>query len=76
MEPQHESKTKLLEATLRLPVPRATTPRGSKTSAPKPGMTKGSFFHHFKSKEDLALAETSDCKRPRLDRGVRRRALS
>ena len=45
MQHRHESKTKLLDATLKV----VRTKGYSAT-------TKGSFFHHFKSKEDLALA--------------------
>jgi TetR/AcrR family transcriptional regulator, transcriptional repressor for nem operon len=53
---QHNSKTKLLEAALlsiRTSGYAATTIDDVCAAA---GLTKGSFFHHFKSKEDLALA--------------------
>ena len=57
-ENQHESKTKLLEAALhviRVKGYQATRVEDICASA---GLTKGSFFHHFKSKEELALAAT------------------
>jgi TetR/AcrR family transcriptional repressor of nem operon len=53
---QHESKTRLLNAALhviRLKGYSATTVDDICHAA---GVTKGSFFHHFKSKDDLALA--------------------
>jgi TetR/AcrR family transcriptional repressor of nem operon len=53
---QHESKIKLLEAalhTIRLEGYAATTVDDICRQA---GVTKGSFFHHFKTKDELALA--------------------
>jgi TetR/AcrR family transcriptional regulator, transcriptional repressor for nem operon len=53
---QHLSKTKLLDATLqlvRLQGYAATTVDDVCAAA---GVTKGSFFHHFKSKQELAVA--------------------
>ena len=35
---------------------RAIRPPASRTSAPRPGLTKGAFFHHFASKEACAVA--------------------
>src|SRR5215472_9810066 len=55
-QPQHESKTKILDAALlaiRAKGYAATTVEDICEAA---GLTKGSFFHHFKSKEELALA--------------------
>src|ERR1700687_5331049 len=52
---QHESKTKLLNAalnTIRAKGYSATTVDDICHAA---GVTKGSFFHHFRSKDDLAL---------------------
>jgi len=56
---QHESKTKLLDAALhviRLKGYAATTIDDICHEA---GVTKGSFFHHFKCKDELALAAAS-----------------
>jgi TetR/AcrR family transcriptional regulator, transcriptional repressor for nem operon len=53
---QHKSKTKLLDAALHVIRAKgyaATTVDDICTTA---GVTKGSFFHHFKSKDELALA--------------------
>jgi len=52
---QHASKTKILDAALQVIRAKgysATTVEDVCTAA---GLTKGSFFHHFKSKEELAL---------------------
>jgi TetR/AcrR family transcriptional repressor of nem operon len=54
--PQHESKTKLLEATLRIVRAKGYAATRIEDVCAEAGLTKGSFFHHFKSKEDLALA--------------------
>jgi TetR/AcrR family transcriptional repressor of nem operon len=54
--PQHESKAKILDAALcviRTKGYAATTIDDICLAA---GLTKGSFFHHFKGKEELALA--------------------
>ena len=56
MGAQHESKTRLLDAALQVIRTKgyeATTIDDVCASA---GLTKGSFFHHFKSKEELAVA--------------------
>ena len=56
---QHDSKTKLLDAALQVIRAKgyaATTVEGICDQA---GVTKGSFFHHFKSKDDLALSATA-----------------
>ena len=56
MTAQHESKTKLLEATLRVVRTKGYTATRVEDVCAAAGLTKGSFFHHFKSKEDLALS--------------------
>jgi TetR/AcrR family transcriptional regulator, transcriptional repressor for nem operon len=53
---QHESKTKLLNATLHTIRAKGYTAARIEDICDAAGLTKGSFFHHFKSKEDLALA--------------------
>lgn len=56
MQHQHESKTKLLEATLKVVRAKGYSATRIEDVCAEAGLTKGSFFHHFKSKEDLALA--------------------
>ena len=56
MQHQHESKTKLLYATLRVVRAKGYTATRIEDVCAEAGLTKGSFFHHFKSKEDLALS--------------------
>jgi TetR/AcrR family transcriptional repressor of nem operon len=53
---QHESKTKLLEATLKVVREKGYAATRIEDVCAQAGLTKGSFFHHFTSKEDLALA--------------------
>jgi TetR/AcrR family transcriptional regulator, transcriptional repressor for nem operon len=55
-QPQHESKTKLLDATLRVVRAKGYASTRIEDVCAEAGLTKGSFFHHFKSKEDLVLA--------------------
>jgi TetR/AcrR family transcriptional regulator, transcriptional repressor for nem operon len=55
-ETQHGSKTRLLDATLRVVRAKGYTATRIEDVCADAGLTKGSFFHHFKSKEDLALA--------------------
>lgn len=54
-ELQHESKSKLLEAALRVIRAKGYSATRVEDVCEEAGLTKGSFFHHFKSKEDLAL---------------------
>jgi TetR/AcrR family transcriptional repressor of nem operon len=53
---QHESKTKLLNAALRVIRAKGYSAARIEDVCEAAGLTKGSFFHHFKSKEELALA--------------------
>jgi TetR/AcrR family transcriptional regulator, transcriptional repressor for nem operon len=53
---QHESKTKLLEAALRVIRAKGYSATRIEDVCEAAGLTKGSFFHHFKSKEELAVA--------------------
>lgn len=55
-ETQHASKTKLLDATLKVVRTKGYTATRIEDVCAEAGVTKGSFFHHFKSKDDLALA--------------------
>jgi len=52
----HESKTKLLDATLMVVRTKGYSATRIEDVCAEAGLTKGSFFHHFKSKEDLALS--------------------
>jgi TetR/AcrR family transcriptional repressor of nem operon len=56
MHHQHESKTKLLDATLKVVRAKGYSATRIEDVCAEAGLTKGSFFHHFKSKEDLALS--------------------
>jgi TetR/AcrR family transcriptional repressor of nem operon len=53
---QHESKTKLLDATLKVVRAKGYSATRIEDVCAAAGVTKGSFFHHFKSKEELALS--------------------
>lgn len=53
---QHKSEIKLLEAALLVVRAKGYTATRVEDICAAAGVTKGSFFHHFKSKEDLALA--------------------
>jgi len=52
----HESKNRLLEAALRVIREKGYTATRVEDICEAAGLTKGSFFHHFESKADLALA--------------------
>ena len=56
MQQQHESKTKLLDATLKVVRTKGYSATRVEDVCAEAGLSKGSFFHHFKSKEELALA--------------------
>jgi len=51
-----DSKTRLLEAALRVIRAKGYSASSVDDICREAGLTKGSFFHHFKSKEELALA--------------------
>ncbi|MGA7712676.1 MAG: TetR/AcrR family transcriptional regulator [Rhizomicrobium sp.] len=53
---QHESKTKLLNAALHVIRAKGYAATTVDDICHAAGVTKGSFFHHFKSKDDLALS--------------------
>lgn len=55
-EPQHQSKTALLNAALHVIRAKGYAATRVEDICQAADLTKGSFFHHFKSKEDLALA--------------------
>ena len=52
----HSFKTKLLDAALKVIRSKGYTATTLDDVCAAAGVTKGSFFHHFSSKEDLALA--------------------
>lgn len=54
--PPHQSKTKILDATLRLIRTKGYAATTIDDVCAAAGLTKGSFFHHFANKEELALA--------------------
>src|SRR5215469_9624394 len=53
---RHESKTRLLDAALRVIRTKGYAATTVDDICRAAGVTKGSFFHHFKSKDELALA--------------------
>lgn len=55
-ESPHESKTRLLDAALYVIRAKGYSATRVEDICAAAGLTKGSFFHHFKSKEELALA--------------------
>jgi TetR/AcrR family transcriptional repressor of nem operon len=52
----HRSKAKLLDATIKVVRTKGYNATRIEDVCAEAGVTKGSFFHHFKSKDDLALA--------------------
>ncbi len=54
--PQNQSKTRLLDAALHLIRAQGYSATTVDEICHEAGVTKGSFFHHFESKDDLALA--------------------
>lgn len=55
-EARHGSKTKLLDAAMHVIRARGYNATRIEDVCEAAGLTKGSFFHHFTGKEDLALA--------------------
>jgi TetR/AcrR family transcriptional repressor of nem operon len=53
---EHESRTRLLEATLKVVRTKGYAAARVEDICAEAGLTKGSFFHHFKSKDDLGVA--------------------
>jgi TetR/AcrR family transcriptional repressor of nem operon len=53
---QTDSKTKLLDAALKVVRSKGYTATRVEDLCAEAGVTKGSFFHHFNSKDDLVLA--------------------
>jgi|ERR1700721_4674301 TetR/AcrR family transcriptional repressor of nem operon len=53
---RHESKTRLLQAALTVIRTKGYTATRIEDVCEEAGLTKGSFFHHFSSKEELAIA--------------------
>ncbi|HEX8711262.1 MAG TPA: TetR/AcrR family transcriptional regulator [Terracidiphilus sp.] len=58
-ESRHESKTKLLDAALYVIRAKGYSATRIEDVCEAAGLTKGSFFHHFKNKEELALEAAS-----------------
>ena len=57
-ESRHASKTKLLDAALQVIRAKGYGAARIEDVCDAAGLTKGSFFHHFKSKDELAIAST------------------
>jgi TetR/AcrR family transcriptional repressor of nem operon len=55
-ESRHESKTRLLQAALAVIRAKGYTATRIEDVCEEAGLTKGSFFHHFSTKEELAIA--------------------
>lgn len=56
IEARHESKTRLLDAALHVIRAKGYSAARVEDICQQAGLTKGSFFHHFYTKEQLALA--------------------
>ena len=55
IQPHHESKLRLLNAALKVVRAKGYAATTVDDICQAAGVTKGSFFHHFRSKDDLAL---------------------
>jgi TetR/AcrR family transcriptional repressor of nem operon len=58
-QPHHGSKARILDAALRVIRTKGYSATTIDDVCATAGLTKGSFFHHFKSKDELALAATA-----------------
>jgi TetR/AcrR family transcriptional regulator, transcriptional repressor for nem operon len=56
IDTQHESKTKFLDAAMHVIRVKGYSATRVEDICEEAGLTKGSFFHHFSSKEELAVA--------------------
>ena len=54
--PQHGSKTRILDAAIRVIRSKGYAATRVEDICEVTGLTKGSFFHHFASKEEVAIA--------------------
>ena len=54
--PRHESKKRILDAALHVIRSKGYTATRIEEVCEEAGLTKGSFFHHFNGKEELAIA--------------------
>ncbi|NGO55052.1 TetR/AcrR family transcriptional regulator [Allomesorhizobium camelthorni] len=59
MHRQHDPKTRFLNATIKVVRIKGYAATRIEDVCAEAGLSKGSFFHHFKSKEDLALAASA-----------------
>ena len=55
-ESRHESKTRILQAALTVIRTKGYTATRIEDICAEAGLTKGSYFHHFNTKEELAIA--------------------
>jgi TetR/AcrR family transcriptional repressor of nem operon len=56
VETRHESKTRILNAAMRVIRAKGYSATRIEDVCEAAGLTKGSFFHHFSTKEELAIA--------------------
>jgi TetR/AcrR family transcriptional repressor of nem operon len=63
----HQSKARLLDATIKVVRTKGYNATRIEDVCAEAGVTKGSFFHHFKSKDDLALAALDHWKASSVD---------
>ncbi len=63
----HQSKARLLDATIKVVRTKGYNATRIEDVCAEAGVTKGSFFHHFKSKDDLALAALEHWKASSVD---------